>query len=166
VLRPVSEEKEKDFFLRTSQFLEDNGYIHYEISNFARDPSYYSRHNRKYWVHTPYLGLGPSAHSFQDSIRWWNFRSIKRYCEALETQKMPVEESEELTQEQMRLESIALGLRTRQGYSFGKTAHDPALQNTLAGLQDSGFLRVSNGKAVPTRKGFLVADRLPLSFFT
>jgi len=166
VLRPVSEEKEKDFFLRTSQFLEDNGYIHYEISNFARDPSYYSRHNRKYWVHTPYLGLGPSAHSFQDSIRWWNFRSIKRYCEALETQRMPVEESEELTQEQMRLESIALGLRTRQGYRFGKTAHDPALQNTLAGLQDSGFLRVSNGKAVPTRKGFLVADRLPLSFFT
>jgi len=165
-LRPVSEEKEKDFFLRTSKFLEDNGYIHYEISNFAREPSCYSRHNRKYWDHTPYLGLGPSAHSFQGSTRWWNFRSIKKYCEALEGRKAPVEESEELTKEQMRLESIALGLRTRQGFRLGKTAHDPALQDTLASLQDSGFLRVSNGTAVPTRKGFLVADRLPLCFFT
>lgn len=164
-LLPISEEKEKNFFLLTSQFLEDNGYIHYEISNFARGSSLYSRHNWKYWVHTPYLGLGPSAHSFQDSIRWWNFRSIRQYCKALETQKMPVEESEKLTQAQLDLESIALGLRTRQGFILEKTSHDPAFYNTLFSLQNSGFLRVINGKAVPTRKGFLIADRLPLYVF-
>ena len=164
-LRPVKEEKEEAFFLTTPQFLEDKGYLHYEISNFAREPAYYSRHNRKYWDHTPYLGLGPSAHSFQGSTRWWNFRSVKRYCEALEGRKAPVEESEELTKEQMRLEAIALGLRTREGISCEEAYRNPALQDTLARLEDSGFLRVSNGRVAPTSKGFLVADRLPLYFF-
>ena len=161
-LHSISGEKEKDFFLFTSQFLEDNGYVHYEISNFAKETSFYSRHNWKYWAHAPYLGLGPSSHSYHNATRWWNVSSIKRYCEALETQKLPVEASEELTQEQLRLESIALGLRTRQGFRLEKTAHDPALHNTLTWLRDSGFLRIMNGKVVPTRKGFLVADHLPL----
>ena len=164
-LLPLNEKKEEALFLKTSRFLEDNGYIHYEISNFARETVYCSRHNRKYWVHAPYLGLGPSAHSFQGSTRWWNFRSIKRYCEALEGQKLPVEESEELTKEQMSLESIALGLRTREGFSLEEIHYNPALQDTLAGLQYSGFLRVNNGNVVPSKKGFLVADHLPIYFF-
>jgi oxygen-independent coproporphyrinogen-3 oxidase len=162
-LLPVSEKKEEVFFLETSRFLEDAGYIHYEISNFAREAAYRSRHNRKYWTHAPYLGLGPSAHSFQDSVRWWNFRSVKRYCEALEGRKSPVEESEKLTREQIRLESVALGLRTGEGFQLeDKMYHDPGLQDILAGLQHSGFLTVNNGNVTASKKGFLVADHLPL----
>lgn len=163
-LRPVKEETEKAFFLITSQFLEDKGYLHYEISNFARKPAYYSRHNRKYWDHTPYLGLGPSAHSFQGSTRWWNFRSIKKYCAALEGRRAPVEGSEELTKEQLRLESIALGLRTSKGIGCKEAYENPGLQESLARLEDSGFVRICNGKIRPTIKGFLVADSLPLCF--
>ena len=58
------EELEYDFFIKTAESLEGVGYIHYEVSNFARDIALISRHNQKYWDHTPYLGLGPAAHSF------------------------------------------------------------------------------------------------------
>jgi len=54
-----------EFFMKTSQFLEDTGYLHYEVSNFARGKEYTSRHNQKYWDHSPYLGLGPSDTSLQ-----------------------------------------------------------------------------------------------------
>ena len=70
------EELQVEFFMKTSQFLEDAGYIHYEVSNFAKGIEFASRHNQKYWDHSPYLGLGPAAHSFRDNRRWWNHRSI------------------------------------------------------------------------------------------
>jgi len=63
------EELQYEFFIKTSEFLEDAGYIHYEVSNFSRGMEYASRHNQKYWDHSPYLGLGPSAHSFRDNRR-------------------------------------------------------------------------------------------------
>ena len=59
------EEAQREFFLLTRQFLAGRGYLQYEVSNFARGEEYFSRHNRKYWNHTPYLGLGPAAHSFR-----------------------------------------------------------------------------------------------------
>jgi oxygen-independent coproporphyrinogen-3 oxidase len=70
VLPPLPEDLSLRFFMETSGRLTDSGYLHYEVSNFARDASLRSGHNRKYWDHTPYLGLGPSAHSFLDGRRW------------------------------------------------------------------------------------------------
>ena len=160
LLRPLSEKEESDIFLTTSQFLADNGYIHYEISSFARKKIYYSRHNSKYWQHTPYLGLGPSAHSFDGSRRWWNVRSVRKYCDALEKGRTPVEDSECLTDDQLRFESIMLGLRTADGLNQDSIIDNHQSGRMLHGLQDAGFLRVENGRVVPTRKGFLVADYL------
>lgn len=160
LLQSVDEKQESDFFLATSQFLEDNGYIHYEISSFAAEEIYYSRHNYKYWLHTPYLGLGPAAHSFHESSRWWNVRSVKKYCEALNNGNMPIEDSETLTEEQLRFESIMLGLRTRNGLDQNAIINNHQSGRMLCGFQDSGFLRVKNGRIVPTTKGFLVADYL------
>jgi oxygen-independent coproporphyrinogen-3 oxidase len=100
-----------DFFRNTSIFLEANGYLHYEVSNFAR-PGRESRHNHKYWNHTPYLGLGPAAHSFDGRRRWWNHRSIEIYVEELAVGKPSVADSELLTDEQLRLEALFLGFRT------------------------------------------------------
>ena len=88
------EEAQRDFFLLTRQFLEDRGYIQYEISNFARGEEYLCRHNRKYWNHTPYLGLGPAAHSFRAGRRWWNFSSVAQYGAALNAGEAPVAGSE------------------------------------------------------------------------
>ncbi|MDP2992614.1 MAG: radical SAM family heme chaperone HemW [Deltaproteobacteria bacterium] len=164
-IKPLEEEKERDFFLLTSRFLEEHGYLHYEISNFARSKAFFSRHNQKYWQRIPYLGLGPSAHSFQDGVRWWNHSSIRRYCRALAEGKSPVDETETLSTEQLRLESLYLGFRTRDGVSI-ETLHNssPRSDQILSRLQESGLVRVLQNRALPTREGFAVADRLPLLF--
>ena len=157
---PLSERDESSFFLATSQFLEDNGYIHYEISSFALEDIYRSSHNLKYWEHTPYLGLGPSAHSFHESKRWWNVRSVRKYCTALEDGRAPVEDSEKLSNGQLEFESIILGLRTRNGFDQKRIADNQQSRDMLSGLQNSGFLNIANGRVAPTRKGFLMADYL------
>jgi oxygen-independent coproporphyrinogen-3 oxidase len=162
MLTPPGEENERIFFMATSNFLKDTGYIHYEISNFARKVNLVSRHNSKYWQHVPYLGLGPSAHSFQNPTRRWNIRSVKKYCEMLEGGKAPIEGYENLTEEQMRLEKVSLGLRTNQGIDLKKIPGNPELNDLLLRLRDSGLIKITNNRILPTRKGFLVADQLPL----
>ncbi len=149
-------------FLATSSFLESKGYIHYEVSNFARDESLFARHNRKYWDHSPYLGLGPSAHSFDGKKRWWNVRSVRKYCGALEKNLLPIEGSETLTNGQLHLESLALGFRTREGVDLKILS--PENKKALLMLQKKGVLKVVDGSAVPTRRGYLLADHLPLHF--
>jgi oxygen-independent coproporphyrinogen-3 oxidase len=163
-LQLISETDEEIFFLTTSQFLEDRGYIHYEISNFARDEKYFSRHNQKYWQRLPYLGLGPSAHSFQGNRRWWNVRSVNQYCRALEEGKTSIEGREELSEEQVRLEWISLGLRTRAGLDLNQLGDKLNLEKILPKLIEKEWVSITGNRLVPTLKGFLVADRLPLLF--
>ena len=146
------------FFIKTSEFLESRGYIHYEISNFAREERYFSRHNQKYWLHMPYLGLGPSAHSFDGRKRWWNISSVRRYCEAMEAGEPAWEEIEQLSDEQMRIEKIFLGLRTR--YGIEKEVLGNVSEDILKGLQRDDLLRIQGNRIIPTRKGFSVADQL------
>ncbi|MBW2707937.1 MAG: radical SAM family heme chaperone HemW [Deltaproteobacteria bacterium] len=158
----VPEKTAAAHFLATSAFLESKGYLHYEVSNFAGDERLESRHNRKYWQHIPYLGLGPSAHSFDGKKRWWNVRSVKKYRAALEKGRLPIEGSETLTKEQRQLESLALGFRTRRGVALKSLA--PASRATLSMLREKGLLKIVDGRAEPTRRGYLVADHLPLCF--
>jgi oxygen-independent coproporphyrinogen-3 oxidase len=162
IIKPLKEKEEAAFFVMTSTFLQDHGYIHYEVSNFAREENCASRHNRKYWRHIPYLGLGPSAHSFQDRTRWWNVRSIRAYCEALESGRAPVEGHERLTDEQLVLETVSLGSRTMEGFDLNEFTQTSLTAKNLSTLQDAGFIRVKDGHVHPTLKGFLVADQLPL----
>jgi len=149
-------------FLVTSRFLEGAGYIHYEVSNFARGETRVSRHNLKYWRHIPYLGLGPSAHSFRGATRWWNVRSMDQYLSLLRTGRSAVEGSEDLSHEQLTLESIALGLRTREGCPDGAISSGPRVRQSLSMLMQSGLLVRRGHHIAPTRKGYLVADSLPL----
>ncbi len=164
-ISPLGEERERTFFVVTSRLLEENGYLQYEVSNFARGEEFCCRHNQKYWRHLPYLGLGPSAHSFQDGIRWWNFKSVCRYCQALEEEEAPVGGAEILTAEQLRLESVYLGFRTRDGVDIENFHHSPRWEKILSQLQISGRIEILNNRAIPTREGYAVADRLPLLFF-
>ena len=158
------ETESEAFFLSTAQVLEENGYLHYEISNFARGEEYCSRHNQKYWQHVAYLGLGPAAHSFQNGTRWWNYRSIEQYCQALEEGRAPVAGREKLSDEERALESLYLGLRTRAGVDLNGMRKNQNIDTVLPQLLSSEYVRVINNRIVPTRKGFLVADRLPLLF--
>ncbi len=164
-IEPLMESEEAAYFLTTSQHLEDNGYIHYEISNFAKNKACRSRHNQKYWRHIPTLGLGPSAHSFDGKKRWWNVRSIKRYCAAVEKGRPPVEGWEDLTEEQLWLETLSLGLRTSTGIDLRAVSRIPQSDAALSNLQASGLVKVIDGRIIPTREGFLVADQLPVCFF-
>jgi len=161
-IKTLPEEEGRDFFLMTSEFLEGNGYIHYEISNFARERAFYSRHNWKYWQHIPYLGLGPSSHSFKATCRWWNFRSIRKYCDTLEHKKSPVEGWENLTKKQLQLESVSLGLRTIEGFHIGEINNNTKMKYRISKLQNEELIMIREGRIVPTKKGFLVADIIPL----
>ena len=162
------EELQYEFFTRTSEFLEDAGYVHYEVSNFARGMKYASRHNQKYWDHSPYLGLGPSAHSFQANRRWWNHRSADQYITAINAGNLPVEETESLTMEQLRLEALYLGFRTKKGVSlhdFKNLYHYDLFvekKEILDKLQEEGLVSIQDGRLCPTQTGLAVADRLAL----
>ena len=163
-----AEKEQLKFFQATADELEKAGYIHYEVSNFARKDKFKSRHNQKYWQHVPYLGLGPAAHSFLDNRRWWNTSAVKTYLKEIAQDIMPVENTETLSAEQLQLESLFLGLRTKAGIDlkryktrFGvdllvdkKTIIDAFIKNKLVELKD-GSLR-------PTRTGMAVADSLAL----
>jgi len=160
----MGEEEGRAFFLLTSRFLEEHGYIHYEISNFARDKKHVSRHNLKYWRHVPYLGIGPGAHSFLEGRRWWNIRSVFDYCRMLSNGCPPVEETETLSEEQRRLEMLYLGLRTVDGVDLGLVDKQHQSKKIIGELMESGLVKVHADKVIPTRTGFLVADSLPLLF--
>jgi oxygen-independent coproporphyrinogen-3 oxidase len=157
-----------DFFIKTSERLEDAGYTHYEISNFARETRFISRHNSKYWNHTPYLGLGPSAHSFSASTRWWNHSSTGRYIEDIKKGMPPHENTENLDMKSLRMEAFFLGLRTAKGinlqdfkdrFDYDLMAEKEAM---LAKLEGSELIKIADGFIVPTRRGFALADSIAL----
>jgi len=163
---PHGEEEAYRFFSMTSAFLEARGYTHYEVSNFAREDAFVSRHNHKYWDHTPYLGLGPAAHSFAGNRRWWNHRSLERYVRDIVNGRPPLGGEENLTPEEMRLEALYFGFRTKRGI------HGPDFRErygvdlfrekgtALRCLRDDGLVTLEGEVMAPTRRGLALADRL------
>lgn len=161
---PADEETQRALFLLTSQFLREQGYLHYEVANFARGEPYLCRHNRKYWQHTPYLGLGPAAHSFDGARRWWNHRGVEEYCRALAGGVAPMAGSETLSPAQLRLEALYLGFRTREGVALAALREHPGWERILKELAHEGLVTMDVSRVRPTLHGFLVADSLPLLF--
>jgi oxygen-independent coproporphyrinogen-3 oxidase len=158
-----------DFFIKSSEKLEEAGYLHYEVSNFARESKWMSKHNRKYWFHSPYLGLGPSAHSFYGRKRWWNYSSVDTYITSIKDDKMPpIEGSELLTSEQLCLEAFFLGIRTKEGIDleeYSQKFHcDFFAQHSalLTKLIEEGIIRITDKNLQPTRRGLALADSLSI----
>ena len=112
----VDADKQARHFLLLTQWLSDAGFEHYEISNFAL-PGFRSRHNSSYWQGKPYLGLGPSAHSFNGAGRQWNIANNALYLKSLEKGIVPFE-AEILTAAQQLNEYIMTSLRTIEGISM------------------------------------------------
>jgi oxygen-independent coproporphyrinogen-3 oxidase len=162
------EELRAAYFQDTSATLTRAGYLHYEVSNFARGETLCARHNAKYWDHTPYLGLGPAAHSFTGRTRRWNHRSVEDYLQDLSVGLPPVAGSERLDDEQFRLEALFLGFRTRRGIHLKRFRKRYGLD--LAGekavmidrLAAEGLLEIGDDFLRPTTKGLAVADSLAL----
>lgn len=163
-----NEEMQADLFFQTANTLEQAGYLHYEVSNFARDEESLSRHNQKYWQHTPYLGLGPAAHSFHDNKRWGNHRNLARYIIDLQSGIPPLETEETLTLRQLRMETLFLGLRTKRGIDLDnfRVRYGGDLltekQSTIELLVARGLLEMTATCLRPTLAGMAVADSLAL----
>ncbi len=157
-----------DFFFQTSATLREAGYLHYEISNFAVNEASLSRHNQKYWRHAPYLGLGPSAHSFLGNKRWWNHRDVGAYTDSVARDLPPREAEEVLTPDQLRLEAWLLGVRTRRGIDlkdFQRRYNYEILVEkgpNLRSMAEKRLLEIRDGFLRPTLAGMAVADSLAL----
>jgi putative oxygen-independent coproporphyrinogen III oxidase len=148
------------FFEMAMSILEDAGYEHYEISNYAR-PGFASVHNRAYWLGKDYLGIGPSAFSTAGMSRWQNVCDYRAYTERALSGQSLKGFSENLTNEMKRSERIALSLRMREGIagselkSFGQETEE---------FISLGLIRKSNGNFLLTRKGKSLADSVAEAF--
>ncbi|HEX7184011.1 MAG TPA: radical SAM family heme chaperone HemW [Thermoanaerobaculia bacterium] len=169
-MNELPEHAQAEMFLYTHQFLADHGIPGYEVSNFARSPEHHSRHNQKYWDHTPYLGLGPSAHSFSGQRRWWNEPKLKPYELRIDVGERPVEGSEDLSPRDLALEALMLGFRTYEGIDLARFQERYGLdllarnERLIDRLSREGLLRVETGRLVPTLEGLAVADSLARDF--
>jgi oxygen-independent coproporphyrinogen-3 oxidase len=169
-LRELPEADQAEAFRFTHTFLAGHGYAAYEVSNFARAPEHQSRHNRKYWDHTPYLGLGPSAHSFDGRRRWWNERKLRPWQAKLAAGQPPVAGSEDLGRRELALEDLMLSLRTTAGLDLEafrrRHACDVTARNVrlIEDLAARGLLADTGGRLVPTLEGLAVADSLARAF--
>ncbi len=117
-LKPVAEEQQRAFFLLTSEFLEARGYLHYEISNFARGKHNISRHNTKYWQHVPYLGLGPAAHSFDGRVDAGITGPWSEYCRVLAEGRAPIAGEELFTERSSTWKRCASGCGPGRGWPW------------------------------------------------
>jgi len=149
-----------EFFEMKIGILEDAGYRHYEISNYAR-PGFESVHNRAYWLGKDYLGIGPSAVSTIGMQRWQNVCDYRAYIDRVLSGESTRTTSEHLTHEMKRTERIALGLRTRDGISASELKDFAQETDDLIGLQ---LLRKSNGNFLLTRRGKSLADSITEAF--
>jgi oxygen-independent coproporphyrinogen-3 oxidase len=161
---------EAAMYERAMARLEASGYEHYEVSNYAR-PGFLCRHNCAYWSHGPYLGFGPSAHSFQPTAggkegrRWWNVADLEEYRARVERCAAPVESEERLGAEQLLRERIFLGIRSG-GLALDRLATDfgegvvAERHAVLGGLIQDG-LAIMDGQTLRlTRPGFLLSDEI------
>lgn len=159
-LREASEEIQRRMFLFASEYLSSAGYQHYEVSSFAKDADARSRHNSSYWVHNPYLGLGPSAHSFDGTDRWWNVSSLAEYSKMLGRGTAPVEERETLTGRELFFERIMLGMRRAEGIEAGILREVKEAEKPIECVIEAGLAKISGERLVPTVEGLLMADQI------
>ncbi len=164
----VDSDRQAQHFQTLMHWLQKAGYEHYEVSNFSK-PGYRSRHNSSYWKGVPYLGLGPSAHSYNGAARQWNIASNQQYIQSINNGVLP-SETESLTDTQKLNEYIMISLRTREGldlahveeaWGFEKVSFvlkkaERYVENNL--LQHNGNLKLTND-------GILLADGIAADLF-
>ena len=163
---PLPETLVGDMFETTIAFLNSHGYVHYEISNFARSMSTRSRHNLKYWSSAPYSGLGPAAHSFVEPCRSWNHRNVKKYIQSIEAGRLPLEGKEVLTRKQRMIETIYLELRKTDGIDINifdkkfNVSFKKTFKTIITDLEQKEFIRISQDRCALNPRGMLLQDSI------
>jgi len=163
-LKQLKEEESILQFQMLIEMAKENGFEQYEISNFARDRKY-SKHNSSYWKGIKYLGLGPSAHSFNGVSRSWNVSHIESYIKAIET-GLPYSEEEILTENNKYNEYVLTRLRTIWGVSAGDlensfgSAKGTWFQQNIGKYITSGLVKQQDGIYTLTENGMFVSDEI------
>lgn len=166
---PVEDEKAAEQFNILIEKLCKNGYDHYEISNFAR-PGHYARHNSNYWLGAKYLGIGPSAHSFNGVSRQWNVAHNFNYIKSIQDNQVPSTE-EILTLDQRYNEYVMTRLRTIWGCdikdineNFGEK-YQSYFEKNIEKFINCGWMRISKNIFTLTDSGKLMADFITQELF-
>ena len=149
--------------------LEKNGFVHYELSNFGKE-NYFSKNNSAYWLGKNYIGIGPSAHSFNGISRSWNVSNNSLYIKALQNNQLP-SEIEILSKTDLYNEYVMTGLRTIWGVSlakvekdFGELYSNHVLKNSKKFLNEN-LLAIENNILKPTQKGKFLCDGIASDLF-
>ena len=149
--------------------LEASGFIHYELSNFGKE-GYFSRNNSAYWQGKSYIGIGPSAHSFNGTQRGWNVKNNTKYIKTIEANQLPIE-LETLTTTDRYNEYIMTGLRTIWGVSvikvevdFGESYKKHLLEESLSFI-NKDLLYIDAGQLRVTKKGHFLCDGIASELF-
>ncbi len=165
----MHDEKTARQFEIIAGFFRERGYLHYEISNFAA-PGHVSKHNVSYWQGKPYLGIGPSAHSFRQNKRFWNVSNTSEYIASINKNKLP-QNGEVLSDSQAFNEYIMTSLRTVWGCDLNfaalkwGTVPTGKLEHEAMKYIDRGMMMRNDGKLVLTDKGKLFADGIAADLF-
>ena len=153
VVEAVDEETEMQMYDYLVEQLTANGYIHYEVSNFAL-PNCESKHNSSYWNDTPYIGLGAGAHSYNGQQRQWNISDLDTYIQHANAHQLQPQ-IEQLTDEQRHIERIMLGLRTRHGVAANEIPMHKA-----QGYINRGLLSAQGNRIVATTQGYHILNTI------
>lgn len=168
-IKNVEEEKAAEQFYILTEELNKANFIHYELSNFGKE-GYFSKNNSAYWLGKSYLGIGPSAHSFDGKQRSWNVRNNTQYIKAIEQNKLPIEK-EMLSKTDCYNEYIMTGLRTIWGVSLEKIENDFGnkyliyLKEQSKKFIEQDVLYIENGIIKTTKKGKFLADGVASDLF-
>jgi len=159
----------QEHFLILTEMLEANGFIHYELSNFGKK-NYFSQNNSAYWLGKKYLGIGPSAHSYDGISRSWNVSNNSLYINAIAQSELP-SETEILSTADRYNEYIMTGLRTIWGVSLDRINADfgnlyfEYLQKQMQRFIDDGLLKLEENILKPTIKGKFLTDGIASDLF-
>ena len=169
IIPNLDENLASEHFYLLVQKLEENGFIHYELSNFGK-PDYFSKNNSAYWLGKKYIGIGPSAHSYNGISRSWNISNNAIYLKAISENRLP-SETEILSKTDQYNEYIMTGLRTIWGVSlerieseFGKTYLDYLNKQASKFINDN-LLFVENNTLKTTKKGKFLTDGIASDLF-
>ena len=161
---PIDDDLSVSMLYRLIDKLTQNGFEHYEISNFAK-PGYRSKHNSSYWNGTHYLGLGASAHSYNGKVRQWNVFSLKNYIESIQNNEIPAE-VEFTTPQNAHNEYIITRLRTSDGINldelaslFGEKAKTRCLKLAEPHIKDNKLI-LENNTLIITLSGIFISDSI------
>ena len=169
IIKNVDDEKAQEQFYILVDELQKANFIHYETSNFGKE-GFFSVNNSSYWLGKPYLGIGPSAHSFNGKQRSWNVRNNIKYIKRLTENTLPIER-EELTVTDQYNEYIMTGLRTIWGVSLDKIEQDYGskyvayLKMQAQKYIDENLLYLKDGILKTTKKGKFLSDGIASELF-